>query len=68
MSAGDNAVYVTARAKDGIPYYPGKFIINREQAIAKYGICEINKCGLKGVMIPTDDLEQYKAEACYAAA
>lgn len=60
LMRGDNEFVVSAKSKkNGERYYPGTFVINREQAIEKYGVESIN-AGLIGVTIPTDDLELYK--------
>ena len=62
LKHGRNIFKVTVKGKDGEPYYPGFYEIDREAAIAKYGIEEINKNHLTGIFIPFEDLKKMKIE------
>ena len=57
MKKGVNIIRITAIGKDGKPYYPETFEVNREEVVVKYGISTINRNNLPGVWIPIADLE-----------
>jgi hypothetical protein len=56
--SGPNKIQITAEDKNGTMLYPEPFRLDREIAIAKYGIQEINKGGLMGVFVPLRDIEE----------
>lgn len=51
---------VTVKKKDGVLLFPGVYKINKKDAIEKYGIKPINKNNLMGIMIPFDDMKEYR--------
>ena len=57
LTPGLNKFKVTIKRVDGTIPYPETYVINREEAISKYGIEEINKKGMRGVFVPLDDLQ-----------
>ena len=58
MRSGSNMIQITVTDKNGNLLYPEPFRLDRELAIAKYGIQEINKGGLMGVFVPLKDIEE----------
>lgn len=57
LKTGINKFTITVRDKSGDKTYPNIYIINKEDAVEKYGISVINKKGLKGIWLPLDNLE-----------
>lgn len=63
MVPGNNDFEITVEDRYGDLLYPGTFVINREDALSKYGVCTINKRGLQGVWVPLADLKK-KEDSC----
>lgn len=56
LKEGKNKVLVTAKDKNGELLYPLPIILDKEEAIDRYGVSIINKNHLQGIWIPLRSL------------
>ena len=57
LTPGLNKFVVTVKDKSGNLLYPNTYCIDRDQAVQKYGVTNINTNNLRGIFVPLADLE-----------